>query len=185
MFFVQMSGIPGSGKSTLSREIAQRTGAVVVDCDVVKSSLMLSLQGTGMNGKEIGKVSYSMNWALIEFHLSQGKSVIFDSPCLYQEMIEKGTKLAETHRAAYKYVECYLEDLDEINRRLKSRERKVSQVEKVKSEEVFTHPLHHSKKPSEIDWYRVDTSLPVDAYIEEVMSYIGNDHKAFSSSYSE
>jgi len=31
MFFLQMSGFPGSGKSTLSRIIANETGAVIID----------------------------------------------------------------------------------------------------------------------------------------------------------
>jgi predicted kinase len=28
MFFIQMAGFPGAGKSTLAREIGKRTGAV-------------------------------------------------------------------------------------------------------------------------------------------------------------
>ena len=44
MFFVQMSGFPGSGKSTLARKIAKRTGGVIIDHDIVKSALLLSLR---------------------------------------------------------------------------------------------------------------------------------------------
>jgi len=40
MVFVQMSGLPGSGKSTLSREIAKRTGSIVIDHDIIKSALL-------------------------------------------------------------------------------------------------------------------------------------------------
>jgi adenylate kinase family enzyme len=42
MFFLQMSGFPGSGKSTLSREIARRLDAVIVDYDVPKTALLES-----------------------------------------------------------------------------------------------------------------------------------------------
>lgn len=42
MFFLQMSGFPGSGKSTLSREIARRLDAVIVDHDVTKTALLES-----------------------------------------------------------------------------------------------------------------------------------------------
>jgi predicted kinase len=91
MFFVQMSGFPGSGKSTLSRLIANRTGAVHIDHDIVKSALLEAIKDTSFNVKSAGEISYNIDWSLIEFHLSQGHNVIFDSPCLYDEMIIKGT----------------------------------------------------------------------------------------------
>ncbi len=36
LFFLQMSGFPGSGKSTVSKYIAKLTGAVIVEHDVLK-----------------------------------------------------------------------------------------------------------------------------------------------------
>jgi dephospho-CoA kinase len=42
MFLLQMAGYPGSGKSTLSKKIAKTTGAIVIDRDVIKSSLIVS-----------------------------------------------------------------------------------------------------------------------------------------------
>jgi predicted kinase len=81
MFFVQMSGFPGSGKSTLAREIAKRTGAVIIDHDIVKSALLHSMDENVMDGKLAGRISYNIDWSLIDFHLSQGQCVIFDSPC--------------------------------------------------------------------------------------------------------
>ena len=126
MFFVQMSGFPGSGKSTLSRQIAKRTEAVIIDHDIVKSSLLNSLEGAPIDTKLAGKISYNIDWSLIEFQLSQGNNVVFDSPCLYEEMIEKGTALAKKYNVKYKYVECYLDDMNEKNLRLKNRKRMIS-----------------------------------------------------------
>jgi shikimate kinase len=37
---VQLSGVPGSGKSRLGYEIARATNFVVVNADVLKSSLL-------------------------------------------------------------------------------------------------------------------------------------------------
>jgi predicted kinase len=129
MFFVQMSGFPGSGKSTLARQIATNTRAVIIDHDIVKSALLHSIGEISIDAKLAGKISYNIDWSLIEFHLTQGQSVIFDSPCLYEEMVIKGTELAEKYKAKYKYVECYLDDRNEINRRLKDRERMISQIQ--------------------------------------------------------
>ncbi|MGE6260666.1 AAA family ATPase [Heyndrickxia sporothermodurans] len=91
---LQMAGFPGSGKSTLARIIGTKTGAIVIDHDIVKSALMEALKENEMNLNTAGKISYHIEWSLIDFHLSQGNSVIFDSPCFYSEMVEKGLSLA-------------------------------------------------------------------------------------------
>ncbi|MCY9545667.1 AAA family ATPase [Lysinibacillus xylanilyticus] len=174
MFFVQMSGFPGSGKSTLSREIAKKTGCIIIDHDIVKSALLNSIDEVSIDGKLAGKISYNIDWSLVEFHLSQGHSVILDSPCLYEELIDKGTKLSVKYNVRYKYIECYLDDFKEINYRLKNRERMISQIAEVKSETAFIHTLQNSKKPSNYRCITVNTRQPLENYIQEVMDYINN-----------
>ncbi|WP_033541010.1 AAA family ATPase [Planococcus sp. CAU13] len=172
MFFIQMSGFPGSGKSALSREIAKQCWAVIVDHDVVKSSLMKSIEETPIDPKLAGKIAYNIDWSLVEFHLSQGMNVILDSPCLYEELIEKGIALCEKFCATYKYVECYLDDRDEINRRLQQRERMLSQISAAPSPEAFTYTIANSKKPVGHEILTVNTSQPLEAYLPEVIDYV-------------
>lgn len=59
--FIQMSGFPGSGKSTLSRKIAERTGAIIVDHDVIKSAVLNSVDTIQIDGKSAGKMSYNID----------------------------------------------------------------------------------------------------------------------------
>lgn len=172
MFFVQMSGFPGSGKSTLSRQIAKRTEAVIIDHDIVKSSLLHSIEGAPIDAKLAGKISYNIDWSLIEFQLSEGNNVIFDSPCLYDEMIEKGTALTKKYNVKYKYVECYLDDMNEINLRLKNRIRMISQIKEIKSVDAFKYTIENSKKPSKGKSLLVNTRQPIEGYLQEVMNYI-------------
>lgn len=172
MFFLQMSGFPGSGKSTLARHIGKRTGAVVLDHDIVKSALLKSMDARQLDARTTGSISYDIEWALIDFHLSQGHSVILDSPCFYQEMLEKGKILSKKHHAEYKYIECYLEDYIEINRRLKTRQQMISQIQEVESEEIFQASIHNSKRPQDAAFLKVDTSRSIQDYIEEVMDYL-------------
>ncbi|MBN3554037.1 ATP-binding protein [Fictibacillus nanhaiensis] len=172
MFFVQMSGFPGSGKSTLAREIAKETGAVIIDHDVVKTALLQSIAEASIDARSAGAVSYHIDWSLIDSMLSQGRSVIFDSPCLYEEMIEKGTSLTKKYGVTYKYVECYLDNRNEINRRLKSRDRMISQIEEISSEEAFQYTIKNSKKPLDTKCLVVDTSQPLETYVQKVLNYI-------------
>ena len=172
MFFLQMSGFPGSGKSTLSRRIAKNTGAIVIDHDIVKTALLESLETRQIETTAAGGISYEIEWALIDFHLSMGHSVILDSPCLYTEMLEKGMKLSKKYNVKYKYVECYLNNIEEINNRLKKRKRMISQIEKVESEETFKKWLDGSKRPSDFTYLIVDSGKPLEDYIDKVMVYM-------------
>lgn len=172
MFFVQMSGFPGSGKSTLARYIAKRTGAIIVDHDIVKSALLHSTEEMPLDQKLAGKVSYNIDWSLLEFHLSMGHAVIFDSPCLYEEMVENGIKLSQKYNVKYKYVECYVNDIEEIRFRLTSRKRMISQIKDIQSNESFYYTISNSKKPVEHKYLVVDTAQPIENYIEQVINYI-------------
>lgn len=170
--FIQMSGFPGSGKSTLSREIAKRMGCIIIDHDVVKSALLNSIDEDASDGKLTGKIAYNIDFALVDFQLSQGHTVLFDSPCFYEEMVEKGTKLAGKYGVTYKYIECYLNDFAAINTRLKSRARMISQIAEVESKQAFYTTLQSSKKPHNHHCLTVDTTGPLESYIEEAMAYL-------------
>lgn len=174
MFFLQMSGFPGSGKSTLAKQIAQRTGAVIVDHDIVKTALLSSTNKYQVKLEKEGPITYDIDWALIEYYLSLGHEVIYDCPCLYEEMISNGTMLAEKYKVNYKYVECYLNDMQEINKRLKNRERKISQIERVSSEKEFLQTVTGSKRSPNHKCYIVDSSQPPESYLEDVMHYLNS-----------
>jgi len=172
MFFLQLSGVPGSGKSTLALEIAKRIdGVVIVDHDVTKSAVILS----GIDEKTAGKAAYDVDYAYVNYYLSQGHNVIMDSPCFYDVQLERSLDAAETNGAFYKYVECYCGDLDEIDKRLKSRNGKISQWKSVDSHKsLFSEWLDNMKKPRS-GYIVVDTSKPIESYIDEVIAYLSKD----------
>lgn len=87
-------------------------------------------------------------------------------------MLEKGIKVLQKYNVKYKYVECYLNDIEEINNRLKKRKRMISQIEKVESEEVFKKWLDGSKRPSGFTYFVVDSGQMLEEYIDEVMTYM-------------
>jgi predicted kinase len=74
---IQMSGAPGSGKSTIAWELARSHRFVIVDHDVVKNAQV----ATELPFAQAGKVSYAVLIALAEDLLWQGHDVIIDSPC--------------------------------------------------------------------------------------------------------
>jgi predicted kinase len=81
--FIQMSGAPGSGKTTIAHALAKRIGAVVIDHDVTKSALL----DANVPASIAGAASYQALNDLARHLLEQGYNVIFDSPCFYVELL--------------------------------------------------------------------------------------------------
>ncbi|HRW07371.1 MAG TPA: ATP-binding protein [Caldilineaceae bacterium] len=179
LFFVQMSGAPGAGKTTVARAIGKATGAVVIDHDVTKSALLAADVPVDL----AGRASYQVLNAMASHLLQQGHSVIFDSPCFYEELLERGQRLAAESGATYRYIECVLNDLTELDRRLRTRERMPSQVAgvyaqptagsgKTESGEVlFQGWIARMKRPHG-KYLTLDTTLPADQWIAHAIRYV-------------
>ena len=118
-----MAGTSGSGKSTLARLVGQRTGAVVIDYDVVKTAAL----DAGVSWDMAGLIGYGGSRAVADSLLKQGLSVILDSPCRFEQIVIEGTAIAAKHKATYAFVECILHDQAELCRRMAARSRLRSQ----------------------------------------------------------
>ncbi|KAI1409592.1 hypothetical protein F5Y13DRAFT_169607 [Hypoxylon sp. FL1857] len=121
--FIQMSGAPGSGKSTMARLLGRSIGGVVIDHDVFRSTLLES--NTPFD--QAAKQAYRLQWTLARDIAKQGISIIIDSPCNFQEVIDQGSTLAKDHGYTYWYVECKVESIDLLDQRLRAREPMASQ----------------------------------------------------------
>ncbi|MEZ4870013.1 MAG: ATP-binding protein [Caldilineaceae bacterium] len=179
LIFVQMSGAPGSGKTTLAHAIAQQTGAVVIDHDVTKSALLEAEIPVAI----AGRASYQVLDALARHLLQQGRSVIFDSPCLYAELLARGQRLAAEAGAAYRYIECVVRDMNLLDHRLRTRDRHPSQITSIFAPPVpgsgktlsgqarFDHWLADMQRP--VGTYLVlDTMRALESYLQEAVTYV-------------
>ena len=179
LIFIQMSGVPGAGKTTIAHAIARRISAVVIDHDVTKSALLEASVPVSI----AGAASYQVLNALARHLLQQGYSVIFDSPCLYVELLERGQQLARAMNAHYRYIECVVADLDELDRRLRTRPRLPSQLAGVRiaptegsgkaelGDDIFRNWIANMKRPN-TDYLVLDTTRPVEVCVEAAIAYV-------------
>ncbi len=177
--FVQMSGAPGSGKTTLAHAIAPHIGAVVIDHDVTKSALLQA----DLVDAAAGRASYSVLAALARHLLTQGHSVIQDSPCFYTELLERGQRQAAAAGATYRYIECVVDDLHELDRRLRGRAPLPSQTRGLGEpiperdgktsldEELLRQWITGMKRPPD-GYLTLDTTRPLDVCVEEALAYL-------------
>lgn len=122
---IQMSGAPGSGKSTVARLLRPSIHGIVIDHDVLRSALLES--GIG-SFDQAAKQAYRLQWAQAQDFMSQGVgSVIIDSTCNYPEVLQQGISLAACRGYTYWYVECKVNDVDLLDRRMRARQPMASQ----------------------------------------------------------
>jgi predicted kinase len=179
MFLIQMAGFPGSGKSTLAKEISKHIDVVVIDRDVIKSSMTES----GVDLAIVANASYNVVYSLCRYYLSINKSVIIDTPCFYEETVENGIKIAKEYRAKYKYIECRLEDFDEISNRLRTRQSSISQINSAEKEQFFS-AIDKSKKPANYKHLSIDSSVPIESNIRCVLAYL-EESDSIAGNYSD
>ena len=115
---VQMSGAPGSGKSTTAHLLVKSLNGVVVNHDLIRSFFLDS----DISPSQSAKLTYRFQWVLAEDMIKQGRSVIMDSTCNFKETLDDGMSLAQRYGYVYKYVECRINDIDLLDQRLRSRE---------------------------------------------------------------
>jgi predicted kinase len=122
---VQMSGLPGAGKSTIARELVRHRRLVAVDLDVVTTALLDSDGAYDIAGpaglRALKVASYTVLKAMAGDVLAQGLGVVIDSPCFYDELLWDGQALAAKHGVAYRYIECVTDDIGLLDTRLRSR----------------------------------------------------------------
>lgn len=121
--FIQMSGAPGSGKSTMAKLLGGAINGVVIDHDVLRTAFL----DTNLPFDQAAKSAYDLQWALARDMMRQDFSVIVDSTCNFQEVLDQGSALARQHGHDYWYVECKVRDIDLLDKRLRAREPMTSQ----------------------------------------------------------
>lgn len=180
-----MSGVPGSGKSSIAKELASQLKAIVLDHDVTKSAILES----GVSESKAGAASYEVIKALSKRLLGQGESVIVDSPCLYEELLAHGIHAAAEYNARYRYVECNFSDLEELDRRLRSRSSMPSQIQHLGQK--FAHAgapprvardliIEWSGKVQRPDWNAIvlDTSREMAECVADALAFIRSNGEA-------
>lgn len=167
MYLLQMAGFPGSGKSTIANQISKRMNAIVLDRDIVKTSMLNS----GIKDQVLADASYLVVFDLADFYLSKGISVIIDTPCFYQETVDKGVELCNKNGSSYKYLECIVDEYEEIERRLGSRKRLATQIEST-TEERYYSVYNKSVKPQEHEILTINTTSAKYYDMDFVVDYL-------------
>ncbi len=162
---IMVCGLPGTGKTTLAKAVAEKTGAVHVSSDSVR---MKMLEKRTYSDEEKEKV-YDAMLEEAGKQLGKGKSVVLDATFYRKELRDMARKVAEKAGSDFFIVECLTHE-GLLKERIFSRKREETESEadfevykKVKT--VF--------EPIEDEHLAVDTSLPLEKQVGLVLKYTG------------
>jgi len=100
------AGLPGSGKSTIAEELAQRLGAPVLSVDPIEAAMWRS----GIPVTMTGIAAYAVAEAIAAENLGLGLSVVVDAVNPVQAARTAWKQLAEQKGALLTFVECTCSD---------------------------------------------------------------------------
>ncbi len=165
-----MKGAPGSGKSTIAREIGRRLGWPVIDKDAVRDLLP----------DELGGISYEAMLDLAERQLSIGLNVVADSPLGYGRAYAKARAASGTTGARMVVIECVCSDAAEWRRRIEQRSGTgLAAHHATNWSKVEAFHKRTATDPYEIDvpTLKVDTVQPIHRILPAIMHWL-QDHAA-------
>lgn len=116
MWLVAMRGFAGSGKSILARVLGRDLGWPLIDKDDIRDLL---------DGRtpDPGRIAYDVMLNVARRQLTQGSSVICDSPLTYRGIYEQARRIADEAGATLAVVECVCPDDAVWRERIESRKR--------------------------------------------------------------
>jgi len=135
-----MSGLPGTGKSTLAKGLARELGAAYVRIDSIEQTLLDS--DWVDTGNEMGPAGYEVGYAVSLDNLKLGLKVIADSVNPISNTREAWTKVGLKADVSVIDLEVICSEQDEHRKRVEERPSEVDGLKLPTWEEVINREYH-------------------------------------------
>ena len=137
---IVLAGLPGTGKTTIARELAPRLVAVHVRVDSIEGAIRRSKAHASVPMDEAG---YLVGYAIAEDNLRLGHTVIADSVNPWPETRDAWTAVAARADVRTVEIEIVCSDLHEHERRVRSREPEPGGARRITWQEVLARDYRH------------------------------------------
>ena len=169
MWLIVMRGMPGCGKSTVSRALGKQLGCPVIDKDDIKDIL-------DGHTPEAGGLAYEAMFNVARRQLLQGLNVICDSPITFTMSYEKARSIAAETHATLVIIECICSDEQLWSQRINAR--KQLQLPKHHMTDWDKLQANRSEIGYVMDYaisdprITVDTVRPLDEVVAEIVRWL-------------
>jgi predicted kinase len=114
---IVFGGLPGTGKTTLARAIAEERRATLLRIDTIEQALRES----GLVGEDLGPAGYMVAYALADSNLRLGRTVVADSVNPHKLTRDAWRDVATAVACPLVEIEVICSDAEEHRRRVESR----------------------------------------------------------------
>ncbi len=114
---IVLSGLPGTGKTTISQQLARLCHATYLRIDTIEQAILPTLP----NPNDLGALGYIVAYALADANLRLGSTVIADAVNPLTVIREAWQSVARQAQVDILEVEVVCSDLQEHQRRVESR----------------------------------------------------------------
>ena len=165
---VVFGGLPGAGKTTLARGLAQQLGATYVRIDTIEQALRNSRALAG----DVGEAGYRVAYGLAADNLRLGRSVVADSVNPLKITRDAWRAVAAGADAQVIEIEAVCSDLVEHRRRVESRQSDIPGLSLPSWQDVLDREYEPWDRPHIV----VDTATTgVDELLADLRTMIGAD----------
>lgn len=164
---IVMSGLPGSGKSTIAERLAQRLRMPVFSVDPIESAM---LKAGIAQSFETGLAAYLVAEVLASEQLKLGMSVIIDAVNAEEEGKDIWRGLASRYGLELTILEVIVSDRALHQRRMESRVRSLHGFSEVTWEQVEARRVSWTqwKEPT----LRLDSTQDIETNVSEALRFI-------------
>lgn len=164
---IVISGLPGSGKSTIAGRVAERLSAPVLSVDPIESAI---IKAGIQKGFETGLAAYLVAAALASEQLKLGISVIIDAVNAEEEGKNTWRELGIKHDLTPIVIDIFVSNVELHRQRIESRVRDLHGIDEVTWDKVEARRKRFTawQEPT----LRLDSSGDLDANVAEAVRYI-------------
>ncbi|MEO6114420.1 MAG: AAA family ATPase [Sphingomicrobium sp.] len=163
---IVLSGLPGTGKTTIARQVADQLGATYLRIDTIEQALRSAL---GLMD-DVGPAGYVVAYAISETNLASGRTVVADCVNPIAATREAWRLVAANTHSPIVEVELFCSDAVEHRRRIEARTIDIAGLARLTWEKVLARDYEVWPVPTlRIDTALVDPTASVRLIVEEAM----------------
>ena len=167
-----VSGIPGTGKSTIASAIGLELGIPVYAKDWLEGSLLNSGIGDEIKATgRLGYAGYALLTTLAQRQLALGQSAILDSVATPIRLRSQWRSMANASGASFIVIECICSDEHLHRNRIQGRQRNIPGWHELRWEDVTT--IRDRYPDWDCERLILDAVSPLPRNVRQAVQYVG------------